>query len=78
MNIFQELAYKQYAEVVAHNRMMGSYEYYVSAMVIKAIESNAPEGAVYEKDGAWVTIDQVNNQEWAKEVRRIAEDIRGI
>ena len=51
---------KQYPYILLWGRRLGSFPSYINDQIEKARADNAPQTAIYERDGVWRTIDQCN------------------
>lgn len=53
-----------YNYIIAWNRMMGSYEYYIKQQIEKATKENAPEDVCYYNDfeQRWVTYKELSEK----------------
>lgn len=47
---------ENYHAIALWGRRLGSYAYYIHAEQAKAEEMGAPNDALYERDGKWVTV----------------------
>lgn len=62
--------------VRAWGRLMGSHESYIRAQVAQAEGDKAPNGALYERDGAWHTCDDVTRLDTMLELKKLGVDMR--
>ncbi len=53
----------QYKYIVAWGKMLGSYAYYIEDQIRNAIAENAPYTAIYNRDGRWITYEEIQNPE---------------
>ena len=49
-----------YRVIAAYGYLMGSFGYYIHDQQEMALHDGAPVTAVYKRDGAWVTLDQMD------------------
>jgi hypothetical protein len=54
---------QDYPYIRAWGRMMGSMPYYIEDRVAEARKDRAPQDATYKKDGTWLTVDGITNEE---------------
>lgn len=52
-----------YKYIRAWGAYMGSFDYYVNDQVAQARKDNAPEDAIYCRDGKWATFSGVKNED---------------
>jgi hypothetical protein len=52
----------EYPFIHAWGAYMGSKQYYIKDQVSEAKEDEAPQNAIYLRDGKWRTIDDVSNE----------------
>ena len=81
MTRLQKLRMK-YALIVIWHKDTGSYGYYIDQQLEKAERMAAPYNAIYERNGKWHTLDEINieNREWLPEdmLRRSLEYVHRI
>ena len=54
---------KEYKTIAAWGRMLGSNGSYVNQQINRAKEDNAPATAIYERDGEWSTIADIESRD---------------
>lgn len=54
---------KQYKTIALWGKEFGSYDYYILDQIERAKRDNAPADAIYEHNGVWVTLGEVENKE---------------
>lgn len=58
-----QVAQADYPYIRAWGRMMGSSHYYIQQEVEKARQMQAPQDAIYERDGVWAVVDDIRSDE---------------
>jgi hypothetical protein len=51
----------EYPYIEAWGRYLGSLSYYIRDQTDKARRDKAPRTAIYERDGKWITFEEVTN-----------------
>jgi len=67
---------KDYSIIKAWNTHTQSSNYWILAQSELARKENAPENAIYKREGVWRTLDQCTNKELVKRVKEYARLLR--
>lgn len=65
-----------YPYIRAWGKFMGSHQYYINDEIARAKNDEAPQDAIYKRDGRWITFRQITSTTTREVIEQMIEHYR--